>query len=64
MSVSVVMTSLAARSPERIAPSIQPHIVADVSVPAQWMRPHGLRSACPNWVSTPGGAWLIIPPPE
>ena len=30
-----VMTSSAARSPERIAPSIQPHIFAEVSVPAQ-----------------------------
>ena len=38
---SAAITSLAARSPERIAPSIHPHITDELSVPAQWMRPHG-----------------------
>nr|WP_218162028.1 PIN domain-containing protein [Mycobacterium malmoense] len=33
----------AARSPERIAPSTQPHMTAELSVPAQWMRPQGSR---------------------
>ena len=31
----LAITSVAARSPERIAPSIQPHICGEVSVPAQ-----------------------------
>ena len=35
VSTSFAMTSLAARSPERIAPSIHPHICVEVSVPAQ-----------------------------
>ena len=58
------ITSAAARSPERTAPSTQPHMTAELSVPAQWIRPQCGRSAWPNDVSTPGGAWLIIPPPE
>src|ERR1700722_551900 len=61
---SAAVTSLAARSPERTAPSTQPHITAELSVPAQWMRPHGSRSACPNSVSTPVPVWPIMPPPE
>ena len=61
---SLAVTSVAARSPERTAPSINPYMTAEVSVPAQWMRPHGSRRAVPNSVSTPGGAWPIIPPPE
>ncbi len=61
---SLCITSAAARSPERTAPSTQPHMTAELSVPAQWMRPHGSRSAGPNSVSTPGGAWLSMPPPE
>ena len=52
---SAATTSLAARSPERIAPSIHPHITDELSVPAQWMRPHGSRSVYPNSVSTPVG---------
>ena len=36
------------RSPERTAPSTQPHMTAELSVPAQWMRPHGSRSAWPE----------------
>ena len=42
-------------SPERSAPSMYPAHTVAVSVPAQWIRPHGSRSADPNWVSTPGG---------
>lgn len=41
--IQAASTSDAARSPERIAPSTQPHMVAELSVPAQWMRPHGGR---------------------
>src|SRR6185437_1355041 len=41
---SVASTSSAARSPERMAPSTHPHMTAEVSVPAQWMRPHGARN--------------------
>ena len=62
--LSCCITSAAARSPERTAPSTQPHMTAELSVPAQWMRPQGSRSAWPNSVSTPVGAWLSIPPPE
>jgi hypothetical protein len=35
--LSVVITSAAARSPERMAPSIQPHMTAELSLSAQWM---------------------------
>ena len=41
--VSRASTSSAARSPERMAPSTHPHMTAELSVPAQWMRPHGSR---------------------
>jgi hypothetical protein len=61
---SCCITSVATRSPERTAPSMNPYILAEVSVPAQWMRPQGSRRAGPNSVSTPGGVWLIIAPPE
>ncbi len=52
---SAASTSAAARSPDRMAPSIVPCETVAVSVPAQWMRPTGARSARPNRVSTPGG---------
>jgi hypothetical protein len=58
------ITSVAARSPERTAPSMNPYMMAEDSVPAQWMRPQGSRRAGPYSVSTPGGVWAIIPPPE
>ena len=48
-------TSAAARSPERTAPSIEPAQKLDVSVPAQWIRPIGWRSAMPKSSSAPGG---------
>jgi hypothetical protein len=35
--------SIAARSPERTAPSMNPYMTAEVSLPAQWMRPQGSR---------------------
>jgi hypothetical protein len=40
-------TSAAARSPERTAPSMYPMKTSEVSVPAQWIRPTGARSAAP-----------------
>lgn len=40
---TAAVASAAARSPERIAPSTQPHMTAELSVPAQWMRPQGSR---------------------
>ena len=40
-------TSRATRSPDSSAPSMQPSETAAVSVPAQWMRPTGSRSAGP-----------------
>src|SRR4051812_8954995 len=58
---SRAITSAAARSPERTAPSTQPHMTAELSVPAQWMRPHGSRSAGPNSVSTPGRGGRALP---
>ncbi len=42
--VSASVTSAAARSPERMAPSIHPHMTAELSVPAQWIRPQGARN--------------------
>jgi hypothetical protein len=49
-----LIASSATRSPVRTAPSMKPvHRVA-VSVPAQWIRPTGRRSAWPSVVSTPG----------
>ena len=40
---------------------MNPYITAELSVPAQWMRPHGSRREGPNSVSTPGGVWEKTP---
>ena len=58
------MTWSAAFSPERTAPSINPCIAVARSVPAQWMRPAGSRSAGPKLVRTPGAKWAIMPPSD
>ena len=50
---SPVMTSLAARSPERTAPSIFPYHTGEVSVPAQCSGPIGARTAGPYEVQIP-----------
>jgi hypothetical protein len=44
-------TSSAALSPERTAPSMLQCQCVAVSVPAQWMRPHGSHNALPKFVS-------------
>lgn len=49
--VSCVTTSVAARSPERTAPSMKPYM----------RDPPGTGRAGPNSVSTPGGVCAIIP---
>jgi hypothetical protein len=44
---SPARTSSATRSPERTAPSMYPLNTSLVSVPAQWIRPTGVRRALP-----------------
>ncbi len=44
----------AAFSPDRTAPSMYPHQTGEVSVPAQWIGPAGVVSACPYLVHTFG----------
>ncbi len=61
-SQSAASTSAAARSPDRIAPSMLPCDTVAVSLPAQWIRPTGARSARPNWVRTPGGMCAMKQP--
>src|ERR1051325_7650517 len=51
---SAAMTSPAARTPDRIAPSMPPCVIVAVSVPAQCSRSTGARNAGPKAVSTPG----------
>lgn len=48
--------SFAARSPERIAPSMYPAHTKAVSVPAKWMGPQGSLSPGPYALSTPGAS--------
>ncbi len=51
---SSASTAAAALSPDRTAPSIYPHQSGEVSVPAQWIGPTGVLSACPYLVHTSG----------
>src|SRR5947209_8310752 len=45
-----------------MAPSMVPWLTVAVSVPAQWIRPVGVRRAWPNWLRTPGAQRAISPP--
>lgn len=59
---SASRTSVAARSPERTAPSMYPFQYVDVSAPAQWTRANGSRIAAPKSTVVPVPATAVGPP--